>query len=59
MFQSNLPKVVMVWIFAFVKIWICVERINMIISDKFLYRLTKLTDIVDATYASRCSHATR
>ena len=59
MFQSNVPKVVMVWIFAFVKIWICVERINVIITDKLLYRLTKLADIVDATDASRCSHTTR
>jgi len=49
----------MIWIVALVEIWICVERINVIITDKLLYRLAKLADIVDATNASRCSHTTR
>ena len=49
----------MIWIAALVKIWICVERINVIVTDKLLYRLTKLADIVGATDAPRGSHTTR
>jgi len=56
MFHSNDPKVVMVWIPPFFKIWICVERIGMIISDKFLYCLTELPDIVDTADAAGRSH---
>ena len=49
----------MIGIAALVKIGICVERINVIITDKLLYRLAKLADIVDTTDASRGSHTAR
>lgn len=53
MFQCNVPKIETVWIFAFVKIWICVERINTIVTKKLLYRLTELPDVIDATDSLR------
>ena len=49
----------MIWIAALVKIWICVERINAIVTDKLLYRLTELPNIVDTTDEPRGSHTKR
>ena len=48
----------MFWIFTLVKVGICVERINVIFTDKLLYRLTKLPNVVDATGAASHSNAT-
>ena len=49
----------MIRIAALVEIWICVERINAMVTDKLLHRLTELPNVVDATDAPRGSHTQR
>ena len=58
MFQSKCPALVMIRIAALVEIWICVERINVIFTDKLSYRLSKLTHIVGTWNSARHSNAT-